>query len=82
MMIYVDDPLSLLDQLSAPLWASLIVILLCIFRAPMSWHKASLSPHVFIFALGLTWRLACLGLPVSHFPFFLAFQRADVLTSR
>ncbi|CAE7210243.1 unnamed protein product [Symbiodinium sp. CCMP2592] len=44
--IYVDDILALLDAISAPLWASLIVVLLLVLRVPMSWHKAALGPSV------------------------------------
>ncbi|CAE7613697.1 unnamed protein product [Symbiodinium sp. CCMP2592] len=44
--IYVDDILALLHATSAPLWASLIVVLLLVLRVPMSWHKAALGPSV------------------------------------
>ncbi|CAE7346998.1 unnamed protein product [Symbiodinium natans] len=45
-LIYVDDILGLLEKSSAPLMASLLVVLLQILRVPMSWHKQSqtLSP--------------------------------------
>ena len=45
-LIYVDDILSLLNRTSAPLWASVIVILLLCLRVPMSWHKCALGPSV------------------------------------
>ena len=44
--IYVDDLLSLFDRLSAPLWASVVVVLLLCLKIPMSWHKGTLSPSV------------------------------------
>ena len=44
--MYVDDLLSLLDACSAPLWATLLVVLLLVLRVPMSWHKACLGPRV------------------------------------
>jgi len=43
---YVDDLLAWLDKVSSPLWASLLVVLLLILGAPMSWHKAALSDTV------------------------------------
>ena len=45
-LIYVDDVFALLERSSAPLSASIIVILLQVLCVPMSWHKASLSPTV------------------------------------
>ena len=44
--IYVDDILALFDRVSAPLWASVAVVLLLCLRIPMSWHKGTLSPSV------------------------------------
>ena len=44
--IYVDDLFALLESVSAPLWASLVVILLQILRVPISWHKGALSARV------------------------------------
>ena len=46
LLMYVDDLLSLLESFSAPLWATLLVIMLLVLRVPMSWHKASLGPRV------------------------------------
>ena len=43
---YVDDLLAWLDRVSAPLWASILVILFLILGIPLSWHKASLSMEV------------------------------------
>ena len=45
-LIYVGDILSLLNRTSAPLWASVIVILLRCLRVPVSWHKCALGPSV------------------------------------
>ena len=44
--IYVDDILALFNRLSAPLWASVVVVLLLCLKIPMSWHKGTLSPSV------------------------------------
>ena len=44
--IYVDDILALLERSSAPLTASVLIILLQVLCVPMSWHKASLRPTV------------------------------------
>ena len=44
--IYVDDLLSLLDAVSAPVWAAHVVVLLMILRVPLSWHKCAWSPRV------------------------------------
>ena len=44
--IYVDDLLAILLRSSAPLLSALLVVLLCILRVPMSWHKAALSARV------------------------------------
>ena len=38
--------MSLLNRTSAPLWASVIVILLLCLRVPMSWRKCALGPSV------------------------------------
>ena len=43
---YVDDLLAWLDNVSAPLWASLLVVLFLILGIPLSWHKAALSMEV------------------------------------
>ena len=43
---YVDDLLTWLDRLSAPLWSSALVILFLILGIPLSWHKAALSVQV------------------------------------
>ena len=43
---YVDDLLAWLDSVSAPLWASLLVVLFLIFGIPLLWHKAALSMEV------------------------------------
>jgi len=43
---YVDDLLAWLDSISAPLWASILVILFMILGIPLSWHKAALSMEV------------------------------------
>ena len=43
---YVDDLLAWLDSISAPLWASILVILFMILGIPLSWHKESLSMEV------------------------------------
>ena len=45
-LIYVDDLLAVLLRSSAPLLSALLVILLCVLRVPMSWHKAALSARV------------------------------------
>ena len=45
-LIYVDDILALLEKSSAPLMASLLVVLLQVLRVPMSWRKAKLSTRV------------------------------------
>ena len=45
-LIYVDDILALLELSSAPLMASLLVVLLQALRVPMSWRKAKLSARV------------------------------------
>ena len=45
-LIYVDDLLCLLEKSSAPLLASVLVVLLQVLNVPMSWHKAKLSPSV------------------------------------
>ena len=45
-LIYVDDLLAILLRSSAPLLAALLVVLLCVLRVPMSWHKAALSARV------------------------------------
>ena len=52
-LIYVDDILSLLNRTSAPLWASVIVILLLCLRVPMSWHKCALGPS----AVWIGWQM-------------------------
>ena len=44
--IYVDDLLALLESVSAPLWASLVAVLLLNLKVPLSRHKAALSPRV------------------------------------
>ncbi|CAE7377979.1 XPT, partial [Symbiodinium pilosum] len=44
--IYVDDLLAILLRSSAPLLSALLVVLLCVLRVPMSWHKAALSARV------------------------------------
>ena len=44
--IYVDDLLVLLESVSAPLWASLVAVLLLNLKVPLSRHKAALSPRV------------------------------------
>ena len=44
--IYVDDLLAILESVSAPLWASMVVVLLQILCVPMSWHKGALSARV------------------------------------
>ena len=43
---YVDDLLAWLDRVSAPLWASILVLLFLILGIPLSRHKASLSMEV------------------------------------
>ena len=43
---YVDDLLAWLESVSAPLWASILVILFMILVIPLSWHKAALSMEV------------------------------------
>ena len=43
---YVDDLLAWLESVSAPLWASILVILFMILGIPLSWHKAALSMEV------------------------------------
>ena len=43
---YVDDLLAWLDSISAPLWASILVILFMILGIPLSRHKAALSLEV------------------------------------
>ena len=45
-LIYVDDLLAVLLRSSAPLLSALLVVLLCVLRVPMSWHKAALSARV------------------------------------
>ena len=44
--IYVDDLLAILLRSSAPLLSALLVVMLCVLRVPMSWHKAALSARV------------------------------------
>ena len=44
--IYVDDLLAVLLRSSAPLLSALLVVMLCVLRVPMSWHKAALSARV------------------------------------
>ena len=44
--IYVDDLWAILLRSSAPLLSALLVVLLCVIRVPMSWHKAALSARV------------------------------------
>ena len=43
LLIYVDDFICLLHEESAPVWASVLVLLLCCLGVPMSWRKAALS---------------------------------------
>lgn len=43
---YVDDLLAWLDQQSAPLWSSALVILYMILGVPFSWHKAALAQQL------------------------------------
>ena len=45
-LIYVDDLLSIFNRLSAPLGASVIVLLLLCLRVPMSWHKGFFAPTI------------------------------------
>ena len=45
-LIYVDDLLAVLLRSSAPLLSAFLVVLLCVLRVPMSWHKAALSARV------------------------------------
>jgi hypothetical protein len=46
LLIYVDDLLSLLPLGTAPVWASVLVLLLLVLRVPMSWHKAAFGQQV------------------------------------
>ena len=43
LLIYVDDLISLFSGPSAPVWASIMCVLLLLLRVPMSWHKAYLG---------------------------------------
>ena len=43
---YGDNLVSILNRLSAALWASAIVVLLTCLKVPMSWRKGSLGPAV------------------------------------
>lgn len=60
---YVDDLLVFLDKQSAPLWASLLVILCAVLNIPMSWHKCQLSEEL----TWIGWRINvaswCVSLP-------------------
>ena len=43
---YVDDMLLWLDKTTAPIWSSLVTILLLVLGVPMSWKKAQLDSQV------------------------------------
>ena len=45
-LIYVDDPSTLLERSSAPVWACLLTLAILVLEIPMSWHKAHLSTQV------------------------------------
>ncbi|CAE7200873.1 nipblb [Symbiodinium sp. CCMP2592] len=62
--IYVDDILALFDRVSAPLWASVVVVLLLCLKIPMSWRKGMLAPSV----LWIGWQMDFDGFTVRLDP--------------
>ena len=44
--IYVDDLMIWLEEVSSPLWASLVIVLTSVLGIPISWSKARLSNRV------------------------------------
>ena len=65
--IYVDDLLALLESVSAPLWASLVVVLVQVLRVPMSWHKGALSARVVWIGWALNLSHLCVRLDPAKF---------------
>ncbi|CAE7236031.1 unnamed protein product [Symbiodinium sp. CCMP2592] len=78
--IYVDDILALLDAISAPLWASLIVVLLLVLRVPMSWHKAALGPSVVWIGWEFNLSHFCVKLDPGKFTRLCALLRQALLS--
>ena len=80
--IYVDDLLALLESVSAPLWASLVVIFLQISKVPMSWHKGALAAKVVWIGWELNLSHFCVRLDPAKFARLCSLLRQALSSKR